>query len=63
MEELLQLWEGVILNDGQHPVVVGAVLCSGCDVPAARKTCGFVGQCSFSAFKCLLVFPTENFGE
>ena len=64
VEELLQLWEGVILNDGQHPVLVRAALCSGCDIPAARKTCGFVGHnARLACSKCLLVFPTENFGE
>ncbi len=59
MEELLQLWEGIILV-----LVRAALLCSGCDIPAARKTCGFVGHnARLACSKCLLVFPTENFGD
>lgn len=65
MEDLLQLWEGIILNIEQHPVLVrAALLCSGCDMPAARKTCGFVGHnARLACSKCLLVFPAERFGE
>lgn len=27
----------------------GALLCVGCDVPAARKVCGFMGHASYKA--------------
>ena len=36
----------------------------GCDIPAARKVCGFVGHRALKGCsKCLLSFPTECFGE
>ncbi len=52
-------------SGGDKAVLVrGALLCSGCDIPAARKTCGFVGHSArLACSKCLLVFPTANFGE
>jgi hypothetical protein len=40
------------------------LLCAGCDIPAARKTCGFVGHSArLGCSKCLLEFPTAHFGE
>ena len=45
-------------------LVRAALLCSGCDIPAARKTCGFVGHAArMSCSKCLSKFPTSTFGE
>ena len=65
VDDLIQLWEGVVLNYKDSTVLVRvALLLSGCDIPAARKTCGFVGHgarrgCS----KCMLEFPTHRFGD
>ena len=50
--------------DGQQVVVRAALLCAACDIPAARKTCGFVGHGAYrGCSKCLVEFPTEAFGE
>lgn len=39
-------------------------MCVGCDVPPARKTCGFVGHSArIGCSKCLTEFCTEKFGE
>ena len=61
----LCLWQGVILNYKQSTTLVrAALLCAGCDIPAARKTCGFVGHgAQKGCSKCLLQFPTQSFGE
>ena len=68
VDDLLKLWRGVMLkfNSGQNaPVLVrAALLCAGWDIPAARKTCGFVGHnARLACSKCLLEFPTEEFGK
>lgn len=45
-------------------LVRAALLCVGCDIPAARKVCGFVGHGGLKGCsKCLLSFPTEEFGQ
>ena len=66
VNELLQLWNGVQMEAYNNiPIIVrAALLCIGCDIPAARKVSGFIGHrgtkgCS----RCLLSFPTEKFGE
>ena len=46
VDELKQLWTGVrLVNvDGISILVRGALLCVGCDIPAARKVGGFLGH-------------------
>ena len=45
-------------------LVRSALLCVACDIPAARKVCGFVAHNSLLACsRCLKVFLTECFGE
>ena len=65
VDDLILLWEGVSLRHNQTDVLVrDALLCAGCDIPAARKTCGFVGHgAKKGCSKCLLSFPTHSFGE
>ena len=66
VKDLLDLWKGVILHtkEGTPVLVRAALLCVGCDIPAARKTCGFVGHGALrGCSKCLLPFPTEHFGD
>ena len=66
VDELLTLWDGVIMKSSmQNSVIVrAALLCVSCDIPAARKVCGFVGHRGFKACtKCLKDFPTESFGD
>ena len=66
VEEMLKLWNGVIMktSQGLHALVRGALLCCNCDVPAARKVCGFLSHSAYrGCSKCLLPFPTAAFGE
>lgn len=66
VEELTDLWRGVILDNGKNQLVLvrAALICVACDIPAARKVCGFVGhQAHRGCSRCLKSFPTENFGE
>ena len=63
VSDLLTLWRGVVLEtaDGQQVVVRAALLCAACDIPASRKTCGFVGHGAYrGCSKCLVEFPTES---
>ncbi len=66
VDELLQLWEGVVMkaSNGSFVLVRAVLSCVACDIPAARKVCGFLGHnarlgCSI----CLKQFPTESFGQ
>ncbi len=64
--ELKQLWKGVPLkNSFGHPVLTrAALLCCSCDIPAARKVCGFRGhRAKKGCSKCLITFPVGAFGE
>ena len=63
VEELLALWSGVTMRI--HSVtgistraVRGALLCVGCDLPAGRKLCGFLGHSArLGCSKCFKEFP------
>ena len=46
VNDLKELWQGVqMLTSSNIPVVVrAALLCVGCDIPAARKVSGFLGH-------------------
>ena len=65
VDDLIVLWEGVILKYKDAGVLVRAALrLSGCEIPAARKTCGFVGHgARVGVSKCTLEFCTHHFGE
>lgn len=66
VNELKQLWKGVAMStrDGYSVYVRAALLCCACDIPAARKVCGFMGHGALKGCsKCMLEFPTMNFGE
>lgn len=66
VEELLKLWNAILMqtHDNRFVLVRAALLCVACDVPAARKVCGFSGRRAFrGCSKCLKPFPTEHFGE
>lgn len=66
VDELLKLWQGVVMTceGGAKVLVRAALLCCACDIPAARKVCGFVGHGALKGCsKCLLNFPTDKFGE
>lgn len=63
--DLKKMWDGVVMRHHTHSVLVrAALLCVGCDIPAARKVCGFLGHSAFlGCSKCLAEFPTKKFGE
>ena len=45
-------------------IVRAALSCVACNIPAARKVCGFVGHnARLACSKCLKVFETEAFGD
>lgn len=64
VEELLQFWNGIQLSIcGKDVLVKAGVLCVACDLPAGRKTCGFLGHTAkLGCSKCLKSFPGE-FGK
>ena len=61
VEELNTLWQGLQIkvdNCGSLKTFRAALLCVGCDVPAARKVCGFTGHASnHGCSKCTKMFP------
>ena len=65
VEELIEMWNGttfsVHTSSGiESESVRGAILCVCCDLPAASKTCGFLGHAAnLSCSKCLKVSPGE----
>lgn len=66
VEELKQLWDGTVMKTpAQDSVVVRCALtCVACDIPAARKVCGYVGHNALrGCSRCLKTFPTNCFGE
>ena len=66
VEELKHLWSGIVMNIPQNISVVvrAALICVACDIPAARKVCGFVSHNALlGCSKCLKPFPTASFGE
>ena len=66
VDDLMLLWQGVPmkLSNGMQVLVRAALICVGCDIPAARKVCGFVGHRALKGCsKCLHSFPTAAFGE
>ena len=46
--ELLKLWSGVCFQFSDRIMIRGALLCVGCDLPAGRKTCGFLSYILFA---------------
>ena len=45
-------------------LVRAALICCSCDIPAARKCCGFVGcNALHGCSRCMVEFPTAVFGE
>ena len=66
VDELKQLWCGVklVTRENVSVFVRAALICAACDIPAARKTCGFLGhQATMGCSKCLTSFPVGRFGE
>ena len=66
VSELLLLWEGVSLrtcNAGDQ-LFRCALICIGCDLPAGRKTCGFLSYtANLGCSRCYCNFGTGVFGK
>ena len=59
VDELKEFWIGVYVekSDGIAVKTRIALICTACDMPAIRKTCGFVGhRATFGCSKCLCEF-------
>ena len=66
MADLCTLWEGVDFDtyDSGRQLMRCALLCVGCDLPAARKVCGFLSYtASLGCSKCYCNFGTGIFGK
>ena len=65
ISDLLSLWHGVSFttHDSGVQTVRCALLCVGCDVPAGRKTCGFLSHsANLGCTRCYCNFGTGQFG-
>ena len=66
VDELKELWDsGIEVKVGSKVVEVkAALLCVACDVPAARKVCGFLGHnARLGCSKCTKPFDCPRFGK
>ena len=59
VKELIALWSGKSMQVvGKNRLVKCALLCVACDLPAGRKTCGFLGHSAhYGCSKCWKFFP------
>lgn len=62
ISELQDLWKGIRMYTSESPsvkvLVRGALICAACDIPAARKVCGFKGHnANHGCSKCFKFFP------
>ena len=60
VDELKVFWDGVVMKvaSGASKTFRSALLCCGCDLPAGRKVCGFLGHgAMLGCSKCLKEFP------
>ena len=66
VSDLLQLWKGVQFETYDHScqIIKAALLCIACDLPAARKVCGFLGHAAnLGCSRCYCDFGTGKFGH
>ncbi len=67
VDELIVLWnDGIpIVGPSQEVVTVrAALMCVSCDIPAIRKTCGFLGHgAKMGCSKCTKVFESSGFNK
>jgi hypothetical protein len=55
VDQLIELWQGLELETFEHPsgkIVKGAVICCSCDIPVARKLCGYISA-KVACHRCL----------
>ncbi len=66
VSELLSLWnDGIVCNvlESGPQVIRAALLCVACDLPAGRKTCGFLSYvANLGCSRCYANFGTGKFG-
>jgi len=65
VQELQEFWHGVMIKYENHPLkqicVRAALTCCACDIPAARKLCGFVGHsATMGCSKCAKQFHYDH---
>lgn len=66
VSDLLSLWDGISFETHAHgkQTMYGALLCIGCDLPAGRKTCGFLSYvANLGCSRCYCNFGTGIFGK
>ena len=66
VSELISLWDGISFrtHDCGNQVIHCALLCVGCDLPAGRKTCGFLSYTdNLGCSRCYCNFGTGVFGK
>ena len=64
VKELKELQKGVRMHTSESPrykvTVRALLLCAACDIPAARKLCGFKGHnANYGCSRCLKFFPGD----
>ena len=56
VDQLIELWQGIDLPETfEHPngkTIKGAIICCSCDIPAARKLCGYISV-RIACHRCL----------
>jgi len=55
VDQLIKLWNGVNLETFEHSsgkTIRGAIICCSCDIPAARKLCGYISA-RIACHRCL----------
>lgn len=62
IDELKEFWNGIRLSTAEScsykPLIKLALMCVACDIPAARKCCGFKGHsANYGCSKCMKFFP------
>lgn len=64
VDEITKLWESVMMktHDSRSVLVRAALACVACDIPAARKVCGFCGHRAFhGCSRCLSLNTSEKY--
>lgn len=54
VNQLIELWNGIELSatyESTNKSIRAAVICCSCDIPAARKLCGYISA-HVTCFKC-----------